>query len=532
MKFEDLLEEVGGYGRFQLWPQVHVCLTRIILPLHFLLHNFLGAIPSHHCTIPDLEALANLTQEEKLVVSIPRDPEGTFSSCKVFSKPQFHLLLSNSSQGADNDSSVEQCQHGWVYDHSQFTSTIVTKWDLVCEKKGLNQLTATLFFVGTTVGSLVFGILADKYGRKPLILLSFILTALFGLMSAFSTSYLMFAVGRTLTGFAITGLSGVCLGLCMEWVDVKHRTFAGALSTLFWSLGCISLALLAYLIRDWRQLLLVATSPCVIGIILYWWIPESARWLLATGKTEKAHRYLSRCAKINRREKFTIKPISLRQIVKEEDTDRNYSSLDLMRTPQIRKRSIILGITWLGVALTYYGISFNIRDFGLDMYLTQLVFGAIEFPAKLAIYFLLDRIGRRHCVGWMLILTGILLGVNIFVPNGLDIVRSVFGILGKGFSEAAFFSIIIYTVELYPTVIRQNGIGYTAVLARIGGSVAPLLSLLEDVWKLFPLLIFCVVAIVSGAITFLLPETLNKRLPETIGDVEDGRNQSPYTLDR
>nr|XP_006006775.1 PREDICTED: solute carrier family 22 member 7-like [Latimeria chalumnae] len=348
MKFEDLLEEIGGYGRFQFWPQIQVCLTRGILPLQFLLHNFFGAEPPHHCNMSNLEGLTNLTQEEKLVVSIPRDPEGTFSSCKMFSKPQFHLLLSNSSQGADNDSSVEQCQHGWVYDHSQFTSTIATEWDLVCEKKGLNQLTATLFFVGMTVGSMVFGILADKYGRKPLILLSFIFTTLLGLVSAFSTSYLMFTVTRILTGFAMTGLSGVSFGLCIEWVDIKNRTRAGIIATICWTTGYMLLALLAYLIRDWRQLFLVVTSPCVIGIILCWWIPESARWLIATGKTKKAHRYLSRCAKMNRREKYYSKVTleMLSQIVKEEDTDRNYSSLDLMRTPQIRKRSIILGIMW------------------------------------------------------------------------------------------------------------------------------------------------------------------------------------------
>ncbi|XP_006006770.1 solute carrier family 22 member 7-like [Latimeria chalumnae] len=163
MKFEDLLEEVGGFGRFQLLTLFLLSVPRGILPLHFLLHNFLGALPPHHCAIPDLEALANLTQEEKLVVSIPRESGRTFSSCKMFSKPQFHLLLSNSSHGADNDSSVEQCQHGWVYNHSQFTSTIVTEWDLVCEKKGLNQISSTLFFSGITVGAIVFGYLSDKY---------------------------------------------------------------------------------------------------------------------------------------------------------------------------------------------------------------------------------------------------------------------------------------------------------------------------------------------------------------------------------
>uniref|UniRef100_H3A2L6 Major facilitator superfamily (MFS) profile domain-containing protein n=1 Tax=Latimeria chalumnae TaxID=7897 RepID=H3A2L6_LATCH len=305
--FEDLLKDVGGFGRFQILVHLNIFITRLVLPFHFLLHNFLGAIPPHHCTIPDLEALTNLTQEEKLMVSIPRESGGTFSSCKMFSKPQFHLLLSNSSQGADNDSSVEQCQHGWVYNHSQFSSTIATEWDLVCERKGMNQATATFFFVGLTLGSIFFGILSDKFGRKILILLAYILSLLFAVLSAFSTSYLMFAITRTLTGFGLAGLSIVSFGLSMEWVDIEHRSVSAFFGSCIWTTSYMLLGLIAYLIRDWRWLILTVTSPCIPGIILWWWIPESARWLIANGKTEKAHVYLARCAAINRREEYYSK---------------------------------------------------------------------------------------------------------------------------------------------------------------------------------------------------------------------------------
>ncbi|XP_009871939.1 PREDICTED: solute carrier family 22 member 7-like, partial [Apaloderma vittatum] len=162
MKFEDLLLEIGGFGRFQILILFILCLPRINLPMHFLLHNFLAATPSHHCAIPHQEAFANLTMEEVLLISIPREPDGTFRSCEMFSQPQFHLLL-NSSLQPQNNSSIQHCQHGWVYDHSQFTSTISTQWDLVCEQRGLNQATATFFFIGVTMGAVVFGYLSDRF---------------------------------------------------------------------------------------------------------------------------------------------------------------------------------------------------------------------------------------------------------------------------------------------------------------------------------------------------------------------------------
>lgn len=125
MNFEELLREVGGFGRFQILTLLLLCLPRFFLPLHFLLHNFLAATPGHHCAIPHQQQFANLTEEEVLLINIPRDFNGAFSSCEMFSEPQLHLLL-NSSLELTNVS-VQSCQYGWTYDQSQFISTIATQ---------------------------------------------------------------------------------------------------------------------------------------------------------------------------------------------------------------------------------------------------------------------------------------------------------------------------------------------------------------------------------------------------------------------
>lgn len=66
----------------------------------------------------------------------------------------------------------------------------------------------------------------------------------------------------------------------------------------------------------------------------------------------------------------------------------------------------------------YYGISFKISGFSVDIYLTQLIYGAIEVPAKIMTLFILDWIGRRNGQALFLITTGALIALNTAIPLG------------------------------------------------------------------------------------------------------------------
>ncbi|XP_040002544.1 solute carrier family 22 member 7-like [Xiphias gladius] len=533
MKFENVLAEVNGYGKFQLGMIVMMVIPRVTLPFHFLLNNFIAAVPSHHCDIGSLDdggIFRNLSQEQRLVVGIPVQEDGTPSSCHMFTEPQYHLLLNYSNV---TDLPTVPCQNGWVYDNTTFKSTLATEWDLVCDKKTINRATTTIFFIGVMFGAAVFGYLSDRFGRKKTILVSYMTTTLFGFASAFSYNFTIFAVMRFFTGFGISGISIITTVLCIEWVDIKHRTAVGVLMSLDWSISSALLPFIAYFVNDWRYLTATATTPLFLAMICWRWLPESARWLISNGKLKSAHFYLSKCAKVNNREQFLadLKPEILSKVILVENENRKYSYLDLVKTPRMRRLAVLTGIVWFGVACTYYGISLNVTGFGVNIYLTQFIYGAIEIPAKALIFISLNKIGRRLNQAGTLVLTGLCIFCNIFIPKEMRVFRTTVGALGKLFAEGAFTTVFLYTTELYPTVMRQNGLGYSSFMGRLGVSVSPLILLLEEVWLPLSSTVFFIVAFGGGLSASFLPETQNVRLPETIEDVEQTRRRSSSTSD-
>ncbi|RXN29834.1 solute carrier family 22 member 7-like protein [Labeo rohita] len=474
MKFEDLITEINGFGRFQ---KMILCISfvgRFTIPCHFLLSNFIAAIPSHHCDISALDAegiLGNLSQEQKLTVSIPVQDDGTPASCQMFSYPQLHLLTNSSSR---TDLPVVQCQNGWEYDNSTFISTLATQWDLVCDNKGLNKAVATIFFVGVMFGAAFFGGMSDRFGRKPMLLVSYISGMAFALASIFSSSFIMFAVLRFFSGFTITGIVIVSAVLNVEWVDIQHRRLRLEMAD-----------------SGRHVTFTVVHNPLVVMDLAY-------------------------SVKL----KHNVSQLRALSIIVTDEGKRNYSYLDLVRTPKMRRLALLTGTIWFCVATVTYGISLNVTGFGLNIYLTQFVYGAIEVPSKLMVYYLLEKIGRRKTEAGSHLLAGISLMINIFIPKDQWVGRTVVAILGKGFAVAAFSTIVLYSSELYPTVLRQNGMGYNSFLARLGVSVAPLVLLLDSFWGHFSQTILCSVALIASVVAWQLPETRDRCLPETIEDIE------------
>ncbi|XP_064207793.1 solute carrier family 22 member 6 [Anguilla rostrata] len=537
MGFTDILDQIGGLGRFQI---IHVTLLSIpglLMASQNLLNNFTAGTPGHHCYVPNGTSRAidqnisvlEVGNREILRAYIPMDGGSKLSKCTRFKTAQWYLIMANMSAINTHvnftETETESCQDGWTYDRTEFEATIVSEWDLVCALRPLKQMTQTIYMGGVLTGAIIFGGLSDKFGRRALLIWSYFQLATLGTCTAFSNSYLTYCILRFLTGMAVSGVILNTVSLKVEWIPTKTRTIVGTLSSFFFTFGQMVLAGVAYCLRDWRKLQVAVCAPYFIFFLYSWWFSESARWLMLNRRPEDALKHIHRVARINGKpemaEKITLEVLNSSMQKEVQCSKSIYTMYDLLRTPVMRKISICLMFVWFSTSFAYYGLAMDLQKFGVSIYLIQVIFGAVDIPAKLLAMGSLSFLGRRISQAACLILSAAVIFANIFVPSDMQNLRTTLAVLGKGLTSASFTCVYLFTGELYPTVIRQTGMGFTSTMARVGSMAAPAVLILDDYLPTLPSIVYGGSALVAGIFAFFLPETLNVPLPETIEDVEE-----------
>ncbi|XP_075044635.1 solute carrier family 22 member 6-B-like [Mixophyes fleayi] len=533
MAFQEILERIGGMGRYQIIHVFLLSMPMFMLASHNLMQNFTAAIPKHRCRLNESWEDGNFTGIW-LPAFIPAGSNGNPSSCLRYTDPQFNLLNDSSTRNT-SDIDTMTCANGWIYDDSEFSSTIINQWDLVCSHRRMRQLAQSIYMAGVLVGSIVFGGLSDKFGRRPLYIWSNLQMSVTGVCAAFAPNYILYCVFRFLTGFSLSGIVLNAYSLNVEWIPTEYRAFTSTATGYCYTIGQLILVGLAYLIQDWRMMQLAASLPFFIYFLYAWWLPESSRWLVLGGKYEQAIKYLKKVAKINGKteemEKVTVDTIKY-EMQKEinASSKSNYSALDLIRTPVVRRISFCISCTWFSTSFAYYGLALDLQKFGFSIYIIQIIFGTVDIPAKFISYFVITYLGRRVLQASSLFLAGAAILVNIFVPEEFHAVRMSMAVFGKGCLASSFNCVFLYTGELYPTLIRQSGMGLGTMMARLGGIVAPLIQMTADYYIHLPLIIYSFCPIASGFAACFLPETLGVPLPETIQDVERPRHAEEITI--
>ncbi|XP_036618575.1 solute carrier family 22 member 20-like [Trichosurus vulpecula] len=527
-------------GRFQILQTALLLIPGMLFSCHVLIQNFIAVVPEHHCRLQNQTSakspfLGDGRDRDLLQVSIPMDKSGKPETCLRFTEPQWQFLNPNGTEQASLD--TEDCLDGWVYDKSVFSSSIVIEWDLVCERKSLPSIAQAIYVGGQQAGSVVFGILSDRFGRRTVLLWSSLMAMIAGACAAFVPTFAGYVLFRFLTGAGLIGIILTRNCLTLEWTPPEKRILVTTCNAYAFPLGAILLSGWAYLVREWRWLQFSTSVSFGISLLLALYVdrtanalssqalPESARWLITHNNLQAAVKTLQKVAWINgqKEQGSNLTPEVVMSHIQEDLTTvkPKYSLRDLFQTPGMCKMTLCVMFGWFACGFSFYGMNLDLQKYGFSIYLVQVLFALIDFPTRLLGATSMSHLGNRFTFIFCAVFSGCMIILGIFVPQDMAALRLTLGVLGKGSLGTTFFCVHLYTFELYPTEIRQRGMSVGMFSGRIGALMTTLVFIIGSHSPILQPLFFGIVPILSAIGVFFLTETHGLPLLETIQETEN-----------
>ncbi|HMR33159.1 MAG TPA: MFS transporter [Geminicoccaceae bacterium] len=333
----------------------------------------------------------------------------------------------------------------------------------------------TVFFLGMLIGAWGFGRLADRIGRRKVLIATVLMDAVFGLASVFAGDFTLLLALRLLTGIGVGGTLPVDYAMMAEFLPPRNRGRWLVALEGFWAVGTVAVALAAWAANHWagdqawRWLFAATALPAVVGFWLRLWLPESPHYLLHSGREQEARRVLDNVARANGQ----VPSVSALAA-----TASPRARMRDLLAPALRRRTLLILAAWLLISTAYYGVFIWLpgrlvtQGYGFVRGYGFLVLLALaQLPGYALAAWGVEAIGRRRTLIAFLVASaaGCLLFVFAEQPGWIatSLLAMSFALLGT------WGGLYAYTPELYPTGLRATGMGMAGAMARVGGLLGP-----------------------------------------------------------
>ncbi|RZB40707.1 organic cation transporter protein, partial [Asbolus verrucosus] len=479
---DTMLSHAGDFERYQFILMFLFSVINVLSAFHYFGQTFISVVPGHKCKLSNKE-------DSQYIVAAQ-------CSNTIFQNDTYYEL---------------PCTQGWTYNNSYGYTSIVEELNWVCDDSWKSAIGQSVFFIGSVVGSILFGILADSIGRLHVleILLQYY-HRIFIAGCATDANFVMMYI------------------IVMEYMRPSMRTFGLNLCIgIFYCLACMVIPWMAVLLQNWQLLLVVISVPHLGILTFYFFVSESAQWLISKGRIEDAIRCFIWIARVNKKvindESFEALRRYCSQyvmVIKKQE-----SFLSLLKTPKLRRKILILIFKSMIMTLCYDAISRNVNGLGYSPFLVFTATSSTILPACLLILTFQDRIGRKALASGSLLLSGLFTAcsgiVQVFIKTPDPTVIVTLAIIARLGINVAYNSGAQYAVELIPTVVRGRGVSVIHVSGYAASFFSPQILYLANIWKPSTEVILGILLVLGACACLFLPETLNRTLPVTLQDGEN-----------
>jgi len=526
--FDYVLTQIGGFGNVQIVLGFVIGYTAILSGFNTMSPVFINYTPDYRCNFPYLENSTEYNESQILDMTTPKKDNGEYDFCKQYS---YNVTCASQADPGNVNSCIDSstttsCVSGYAFDDSVFPETVITEFGLVCDQVYLDSLATALYMAGVLIGSIFFGYLCDKFGRKLVMIGSSVLavTCLFG--SGFTHTYAWFVTMRVVLAAFGYGMFLSSFVYLIEICDNEYRHILGVGYQAMFAVGYMAISGLSYQWRNWHELVVVSgIFACPFALVMFF-IPESPRWLFSVGKEKQGKKISRLYAKYNGNK--LDEPQIWKDAYREEDKEEEKSASigALFKTGPIRIMTFKSMFNWFVNGAVYYGISFNADSLEGSVFLNNTINGAVEIASYAFLILFMERLGRRIMLAGSLAIAGVSLLASTICINvgkgndGVELAGLIFNFVAKFGAAASFAVIYNLTSELFPTVVRTNAVGISSVAGRFGSILAPLLLGLEAAVPWLPYTILGVLGVVGAGVSLSFPETTGVDMMETVEEAE------------
>ena len=436
---------------------------------------------------------------------------------------------------------VGTCGIGFMFDSMDFqimalvAPAIAKEWNLAPGALGA-VLSATV--VGMLVGSYLFGIVSDRYGRRFGFMATIALVTVFSAVCAFSENPTQLSAARFFVGLGIGGFTPVDSAVISEFLPARLRGRAISITFLFFSLGAFLAALVATIgMHDlgWRGLFLVGAAPAVLIFVVRWLIPETPRFLLTQGRIDEARRAASWIAGDVSPPPFSnVEPRSSRSSASGGLLQGAFAEVAALFSPAYRRRTIVAWGIWAFYLFSYFGMLLWLPTLltkykGLppgQVFPFVMGFLACGVAGRLFCSLFIDRIGRKA----MIVLAGGgggILAIIFGMQEGL-LALTVAGYGYAFFQDMGASAVTPLAPEQYPTHLSATGAGWAAGAGRLAAIFAPIIVGLVVETSVFTVFLILAAGLFGAAlIAFLFAQETTGLQLEDLEEVSASAGKAP-----